>query len=124
MPIVLAKNAREFNLPNVKFSALASPLTGSTENSVWQICVAPKTPPAIHQLTREEIIVALSGTALVSLDGEKSTVSKGDVIIVPPFTDFSIANETAIEFTATAILPVGGQAIIGTQPPFTPPWAT
>ena len=123
MPIVFAKNAREFNIPNIMFTSRAAPASGSTENSVWQIRVAPKTPGAIHQLTREEIIVAISGQATVTLGEQKVKINAGDTVIVPPHVDFGLANEGNTDFEGLAILGVGGQAVMGGEAPFTPPWA-
>jgi quercetin dioxygenase-like cupin family protein len=123
MPIVFAKNAREFNIPNVTFTSRAAPAIGSTENSLWQFSMKPHAPVTIHQLTREEIIIAMSGSAVVTLGDQKHRITKGDTIIIPPFVDFGMANETEEVFEGIAVLPVGTQAIMGTEPPFTPPWA-
>jgi quercetin dioxygenase-like cupin family protein len=124
MPIVFAKNAREFNIPNVTFTSRAAPAIGSTENSLWQFSMAPHAPVSIHQLTREEIIVAISGKAVVTLGDQKHHISKGDTIIIPPYVDFGLANESEYVFEGIAVLPVGSQAIMDGELPFTPPWAT
>ena len=123
MPVVFAKNAHEFNMPNVTFTSRAAPSVGSTINSVWQFRIAPRSAGTLHQLTREEIIVALSGHAIVTLGGEKMEIAKGDTIIVPAHVDFGLSNESDSAFEAMAILPVGAQAMIKGEPPFTPPWA-
>lgn len=123
MPIVFAKNAREFNLPNVTFTPRAAPSLGATLNSVWQFRVAPHAPGALHQLTKEEIIVALLGHAVVTLGNKKFQITAGDTIIVPANIDFGLANESDTGFEAIAILPVGAQAMMSGELPFTPPWA-
>ena len=123
MPIVSLSNAPKFELPNVTFTDLASPQRGSKENSVWRVTIAPNAPGLPHQLTREETIIALSGTAIAEIGKERHRLSEGDVIIVPAMTDFSLSNDGAGAFEAIAVLPVGGLAIIGDEVPFTPPWA-
>ena len=123
MPLISASNASKFELPNVTFIGLASPQRGSIENSVWRLTIAPKAPGLPHQLTREEIIIVLSGSAIAEIGKERHSLSEGDVIIVPARTDFSLSNDGEEPFEALAILPVGGQAIIGNDAPFTPPWA-
>ena len=74
MPVISVSNAPKFELPNVTFTGLASPQRGSKENSVWRFTIAPKAPGLPHQLTREEIIIALSGSAIAEigkLDGQQ-----------------------------------------------------
>ena len=123
MPIISASDATKFELPNVTFMGLASPQRGSKENSVWRLTIAPKAPGLPHQLTREEIIIVLSGSAIAEIGRERHRLSEGDAIIVPAKTDFSLSNDSEEAFEALAVLPVGGQAIIGKDAPFTPPWA-
>jgi len=117
-------DAPRFELPNVTFMGLASPQRGSKENSVWRVTIAPNAPGLPHQLTREETVIVLSGTAIAEIGKERHRVSEGDVIIVPAMTDFSLSNDGAEAFEAIAVLPVGGQAIVGNDAPFTPPWAS
>jgi quercetin dioxygenase-like cupin family protein len=123
MPVISASTAPKFDLPHVAFTGLASPKRGSTENAVWQFTLAPKAPGLPHQLTREEIIIALNGAAVAEIDGKRHRFSAGDAIIVPAKTSFALSNETDQPFTGMAVLPVGGQAVIGDSAPFTPPWA-
>lgn len=123
MPVISASNAPKFELPNATFTGLASPRRGSKENSVWHFTIAPKAPGLPHQLTREEIIIALSGSAIAEVGKERHRISEGDTIIVPAKTNFSLTNESAQPFEGIAVLPVDGQAVIGNDAPFTPPWA-
>lgn len=123
MPFVSLSKAPKFELPDVTFMGLASPQRGSKENSVWHLTIAPNAPGLPHRLTREETIIVLSGTAIAEIGAERHRISEGDVIIVPEMTDFSLSNDSAEAFEAIAVLPVGGQAIIGNDAPFTPPWA-
>jgi quercetin dioxygenase-like cupin family protein len=123
VPVISPDNAPKFELPNVTFTGLASPQRGSKENSLWRFAIAANTPGLPHQLTSEEIIVVLGGTAIAEIGTDRHRLSEGDVIIVPAMTDFSLSNESAEIFEALAVFPVGGQAIIGKDAPFTPPWA-
>ena len=124
MPFVSLSDAPRFELPNVTFMGLSSPQRCSNENSVWRVTIAPNAPGLPHQLTREETVIVLSGTAIAEIGKERHRVSEGDVIIVPAMTDFSLSNDGAEAFEAIAVLPVGGQAIVGNDAPFTPPWAS
>jgi quercetin dioxygenase-like cupin family protein len=110
------------DLGSTRFTSLATPSRGSTETSVWQVEIEPSTPAAPHQLTREEVFVVLAGKALVELDGDCTTASVGDAIVVPAGTDFALSNAGEDVVRLLCCLPVGGQAVAGGAP-FTPPWA-
>ena len=123
MTVISASQAQRYEMPNVVFRGLASPSRGSTENCTWQFTLAPNSPGLSHQITREEIMVVLSGTGVAEIGTERHTVSKGDAIIIPAYMDFKLSNESDKPFEGIAVLPVGAQALIGDEPPFTPPWA-
>ena len=121
-PLILAEHAPTFSLPGIEFTGLAAPSRGAMESAVWLVTVAPDTPGATHQLTREEVLVALEGRARATVNGDVYEFAAGSALIVPAFTDFSLENPYASPFRAVAVLPVGGAAIVGTDS-FTPPWA-
>ena len=123
MPVIDGATAPVFDIPGVRFTGLASPQRGSHENCVWRVSVGPGTEPRFHQLTREEIFVALAGMAQFHIDGTMHTLTAGSAAVVPPGTDFAIANSAEIPFEALVVLPVGGQAVLPGEAPFTPPWA-
>lgn len=123
MIIKRAADCAVYELPGIRFTALASPGTGSEDNAVWRLSIAAGTPGTPHRLTRQEVIHAIGGVAVATVGGREMTVEKGDTIIVPAMTAFSLANESADAFEAIAVFPKGGQAVVENQPPFTPPWA-
>jgi quercetin dioxygenase-like cupin family protein len=123
MPFIPASEARVFEIPGARFAALAAPSSGASENAVWTVTLAPGAPAMPHALTREETFVAISGAALATLDGAQYEVTPGSALVVPPGVAFALANPHDEPFQAVVVLPVGGQAKIADQPPFTPPWA-
>lgn len=123
MPITHAEDAVRHDLHGTTFTALASPSTGSHEVSVWRAEIPAGAEPVPHELTREEVLVVLAGTARATIDGEMSLVAAGGAVIVPPHTPFSLAADGDRPLTVLAYLPVGGQARMPGQEPFTPPWA-
>ncbi|MCB1489611.1 MAG: cupin domain-containing protein [Bauldia sp.] len=123
MPIVSADAAPTFDIPGVTFTGLAAPSRGASENAVWRFVMQPGTPANLHRLSREEVLVAISGSARVSIGGAESEFTAGSAVIVPPDTEFALYNPGVEPFEAVAVLPVGGQAVIGDAKPFTPPWA-
>jgi quercetin dioxygenase-like cupin family protein len=122
MPVIYASKAKTYEMPGVKFTGLAAPQTGSKENSAWQFSLSPKSNGTLHQLTREEIMIVIRGSAVAEIGNERHEVSAGDAIIIPAHTDFKISNNSEKPFDGIAMIPVGAQAVIGTEPPFTPPW--
>lgn len=122
MPIIHASLTHSHEAGPTRFWQLAAPSTGSTEASVWRVEVPADAEPVEHELTREEILVVLSGTARASLNGVVDEVAAGGAVVVPPHTPFSLSAAGPGSLVALAYLPVGGQAVIGGQEPFTPPW--
>jgi mannose-6-phosphate isomerase-like protein (cupin superfamily) len=74
-------------------------------------------------MTREEVLVVLDGTARASIDGEVAEVPPGGAIVVPAGVTFSLTAVGPHPVIAVACLPVGGQARMSGEQPFTPPWA-
>src|SRR4051794_13854308 len=107
MTMILPADAPRFQRSGAEFTGLAAPSRGSRENAVWRLSLAPGAPPVVHQLTREEVFVALSGSARVTLAGAAHELPAGAALIVPPDTDFSLANTGSVPFEAIAVLPVG-----------------
>jgi len=124
MPLLPATSAPVQNFDGNTFTGLASPSRGAVETAAWRVSLpAGRVSEGTHQLTREELLIVLTGTAVATIAEEVHTVMPGDTIVVPAFTDFRIDNASAAPFEAIAVLPVGGRAILPGRPAFTPPWA-
>jgi quercetin dioxygenase-like cupin family protein len=123
MSVLSAPSAPTHELPGARFTTLASPTRGSAETSVWHLELLPDAEPVPHQVTREEIFVALEGAASATLDGVATTVVAGDTLVLSPGVEFTIVALGPEAFHALVCLPVGGQAVTGDGAPFTPPWA-
>jgi len=122
MPVIKSSAAPTFELPQLSVLGLAAPSRGARETCVWQITLAPETPGTPHSIDREEIFVALTGTARVELGGEDHALAPGDALIVPAGQSFSLSNPGSEPFTALAMVPVGGRALLSGGEPFSPPW--
>jgi quercetin dioxygenase-like cupin family protein len=124
MTHISAADAPIFTMHGAQFTGLASPSRGATETAAWRVAVAPGSAKgATHQLSREEILVALRGSAFARIGEAEYVFREGDAIIIPAFTDFSLGNPSDQPFEAIAIFPVGGRALLPGEAPFTPPWA-
>ena len=122
MPLITAADAAKFTMHGVHFTGLAAPSRGASESAVWTVTIPPGVVPTPHQLTREEVFVVLEGRARATLAGRHFALEPGCGFIVPPETEFALANPYAQPFRAVVVLPVGGKARIGNET-FTPPWA-
>jgi mannose-6-phosphate isomerase-like protein (cupin superfamily) len=122
MPILRAPAAPTHHLHGTRFTSLATPSRGTHDNSVWRVEIGPDTVGAVHELTREEILIVLSGRARVRIGAVESEAGAGDTIVVPPATPFQLSTG-AEPLCALVCLPVGGQGQLPGGAPFTPPWA-
>ena len=121
--LITAADSPVYELGGLTVTGLAAPSRGARETSVWRLQLAPGTDGVPHRVDREEIFLALAGHATVTIAGQPHTLSAGAAIIVPPHTDFSVANPGADPFEAVCVLPIGGRAAYPGGEPFTPPWA-
>jgi mannose-6-phosphate isomerase-like protein (cupin superfamily) len=122
MPLIRAEDAPKFSLPGLLVTGLAAPSRGARESSVWRLEVAPGAAGVEHTVDREEIFVALGGTALATLGGERLELRPGDTFVVPKGELFSIGNPGAVPFEALAVAPVGVRAAMPDGETFAPPW--
>ena len=123
MPLLHATDHRSFDVSGTRFTGLAAPSRGATETATWRLHVEPGTAGTPHRVTREEILVALSGKAQASIDGATVELEAGSALVIPASSLFALGNPFEAPFEALAIYPVGGEFIVGDAAPFTPPWA-
>jgi quercetin dioxygenase-like cupin family protein len=123
MPMLFRSDAPTFSLPGVRFTTLSSPRRGARENAVWEVTVEPGVAGSPHRLTREETFVALEGSAVVEVDGQRHELAAGSALVIDAGQTLALSNAGQLPFRALAVFPVGGQAVIGDGPAFTPPWA-
>jgi mannose-6-phosphate isomerase-like protein (cupin superfamily) len=122
MTLVSSTTAPRFDVGGTHVIGLASPSRGAAETSVWRLTLDPGSSSPEHTLDREEVFVALAGTARAVTDGHATDVRPGDALIVPPAVPFTIANPGPEPFEAVVSLPVGGSATVAGEA-MTPPWA-
>jgi mannose-6-phosphate isomerase-like protein (cupin superfamily) len=124
MPKIDNLTTKSFDaIPGVHFTPIASPSRGTSETAVWRTRVLPHMPGTVHHMTREEIFVAVAGTGVVTIGEETHALAPGDAFAVPAFTDFKLECSGDMPFEAIVVLPVGGRAVVGTNPAFAPPWS-
>ena len=81
------------------------------------------TPPHYHD--HEEVIVILSGSGKVKIQGDQVVVSSVDVVIVPPHTHHKLAaDEQGQGLDAMAALPAGTKTDLPNGEKLELPWAS
>jgi mannose-6-phosphate isomerase-like protein (cupin superfamily) len=122
MPVIRSTEAPVFELPGLQVTALAAPSRGATETCAWRLRLAPGTPGVPHSVDREEIFLAVAGTATARVGATTHSLRPGDALIVPAGEEFSLGNPGTEVFEAVAVLPVGGRAMMPGGEGFCPPW--
>lgn len=123
MPLLQPADHRSFSLSGTTFTSVAAPSLGTSEIAAWRLHVEPGTVGTPHRITREEILVAISGRAQATVNGDVVDIDAGGSLIVPASSTFALGNPYDGAFEAIAMFPVGGEVIVGDAAPFTPPWA-
>jgi len=123
MPVLPAPETPTHDIGAARFTALATPTSGSTDTSVWLVEIDAGAPATPHELTREEVFVVLAGRAVVRIGDRDQEARVGDAIVVPAAVPFALAPAGDEPLRALCCLPVGGQARLPGGEPFTPPWA-
>jgi mannose-6-phosphate isomerase-like protein (cupin superfamily) len=123
VPVIPAPPSATHELPGSRFTSLATPSRGSSENAVWMIEVAPGGDAVPHSLTREEIFVVLDGTATVTMDGTTKAAAARDAIVVPAGVEFTLRNTGEDALRLIVCFPVGGRAVLADGTTITPPWS-
>ncbi|MFE3983021.1 cupin domain-containing protein [Nocardia tengchongensis] len=123
MPLIKSADAPTFEAPLMTAIGLAAPSRGSKENSVWRFTLTGGNPGHAHAVSREEIFVALAGTARIEMDGETHEFRAGDAVVIPAHTVFKLSVPGDEPFEAVAILPVGAYAQAPGGDRVSPPWA-
>jgi len=123
MSVIPAPEAPTHDLGGTRFTSLATPSRGSSETAVWQVEIEPGVLATPHSLTREEVFVVLDGVASVRVGDVTGSAGPGDAIVVPAGVAFELANQGDAPLRLLCCLPVGGQARLPGEAPFTPPWA-
>jgi|SRR3954451_6537647 mannose-6-phosphate isomerase-like protein (cupin superfamily) len=122
MTVITAEQAPTFEVDGTHVIALAAPSRGAVHTSAWRLTLAPGAASPPHALTREEVFVALRGRLEARYGDRVEEVRAGGALIVPAGETFTLANPGDEPFEAVAMLPVGGQAMVGGET-LTPPWA-
>jgi quercetin dioxygenase-like cupin family protein len=122
MPIVREPDAVPHRLHGATFHSFAAPATGSRELCAWRLEVAPGTAGAAHRVSREEVLLVLTGDLTVTLDGVTAQLAPGEAVVVPAGSRFRVDNTSAGPATAWVTTSVGLEATMADGSTISPPW--
>lgn len=123
MPVLSRPAEPTLRAGDAAFTPLVTPHAGGGETLVCSIEVTPGEPGMTHQVTRQQVYVALRGEAVAYLDGDPHHVSAGQMLVVPPNVPFALQGAGESTFEAILCAPVGIE-VITTSGQFPPPWAS
>lgn len=123
MQLNTAADAPAFDLPGVRFTALASPSLGSPQTCVWQLDVeAGLVGDRSHTLDHDEVFVVLDGRVRVTPGGAE--VNAGDTAVVPAGEAIALSNPSDAPARLIVAIRSGFVATMADGTPVgTPPWA-
>jgi quercetin dioxygenase-like cupin family protein len=122
VPVIHADQAVVHKMHGTSFTAYASPERGSQELCAWHIEIPGHTRGIQHHVSREEVLYVLSGIIDVSLDGQAEQAAAGDVILVPPGTQFGVDNQADGPATAWVTTSIGFRGVLPDGSWIAPPW--
>ncbi len=129
MPVVREADAVVHQLHGSVFTSYAAPASGSRELCAWRLEVPGATTGVAHTVSREEVLLVLSGTLSVALAddggepaGPPAQVPAGDVIVVPAGAVLRIDNAGDQRASAWVTTSVGLEALLADGSSVSPPW--
>jgi mannose-6-phosphate isomerase-like protein (cupin superfamily) len=121
VPIYRATDAEPFEAHGSRFESFVRTARGSDALCAWRLEVAPDTAGVSHRPSREEVILVLSGSATIVIDGVAADVAAGDVVHVPTGSELAVDGGPD-GATAWVTTTAGLTARIG-ETTIAPPWA-
>ena len=129
MPVLHAADAVVHQLHGSVFTSFASPARGSRELCAWRLEVPPGSRGVPHTISKEEILLILSGTLRVTLDGAPASADArpadarpGDAVLVPAGAQLQVDNPGPAPAVAWVTTSVGLEATMAGGAAIRPPW--
>ena len=122
MPVVREQDAVPHQLHGATFHSFVAPSSGSSELCAWRLDVAAGTTGIPHRVSREEVLLVLSGELTATIAGTAATLRAGEVAFVPAGALFGLDNSSAGPATAWVTTSVGLEATLPDGSAISPPW--
>jgi len=104
MPVVDNSKVQEFALPGLRHRTVGGKDGGVTSMEVWQQTIAPGAATPVHRHACEEVIVILSGSGTLTIEGETTAFGPNSTLIIPDDVVHQIVNTGADEMHLVATL--------------------
>ncbi|BCJ55498.1 cupin [Actinoplanes sp. NBRC 14428] len=124
MSVVREADAVAHRLHGATFHSFVAPSRGSRELCAWRLEVADGTVGVPHRVSREEVLLLLTGEVTATIDGEASTVRAGEAAFVPAGASFALDNTSGGPATAWVTTSVGLRATLADGSEISPPWVS
>ena len=104
MPIIRNEDLPTFELPGLVHRTIAGHAQGVSSMEVWHQVMAPGAEPPIHRHACEEVILVLTGSGRVIVEGEASDFQANSTLIVPPDVVHQLVNTGSEDMVLVAAL--------------------
>lgn len=122
MPVYHPAQADTFEVHGSRFASFVRTERGADELCAWRLEVPAGLRGVEHRPSREEVVLILTGSLTVTLEGSVHTVGPGDVVHVPAGAELTVDGGPA-DATAWVTTTPGLEAVVGAGAPLRPPWA-
>jgi quercetin dioxygenase-like cupin family protein len=113
-----------FELPGLEHRTLAGHEQGVGSLEVWLQTLAPGAASPVHRHACEEVVVILSGSGELTIDGETRRFAADSTLIVPPDAVHQIVNSGSAPLVLLAALGAAPVRVrTDTGEPLPVPWA-
>ena len=122
MPIIRATEAVTYTVHGSSFDSYVAPARFESQICAWQVEVPANLEGSPHRPTRDEVLRVLTGQLVLTLDGETTALSAGDVALVPAGSELALSGgpEGGTAWVSTT---PGLEAVMGDGSRLAPPWA-
>lgn len=122
MPVTLSNEATVHDLHGARFASYAAPHHGSHELCAWRVEINAGVLGQPHVVSREEVLLVLTGHAVATIASEPHHIGVGDVAVVPAGATFQLDNPGTERFSAWVTTSVGLEARLADGTVVSPPW--
>ncbi|MFI5936551.1 cupin domain-containing protein [Actinoplanes sp. NPDC051494] len=88
----------------------------------WRLEVEAGVAGVPHRVSKEEVLLGLTGELTATIDGRAERLRAGDVVLVPAGSTFGIDNSSGGPASAWVTTSVGLTATLDSGEAISPPW--
>lgn len=122
MPIRKNGDHHTHQLHGAQFHSYVAPSRGSRQLCAWRTELESGTEGAPHTVSHEEVFLVLQGSPAITLDGQRTELSVGDVVLVPESATVQLDNPGDSAASLWVTTSVGLTAATADGGTITPPW--